>query len=377
MTPQVPCPPPERLRRLLDGPPEGDHADLVRHLDGCYRCARALRAWAEERATSGAGVPTATGPTVVLPGGSGGATGPAPAGAGPARDFRDPSEVPGHLGRLGPFEVVELLGRGGMGIVFKGLDPGPGRPVAIKVIAPHLALDPVALARFDREGRAVAAAEDPHVVAVHQVGRWRGLPYLVMEYVAGDSLQRRLERDGPLDPGAIRLLGRQVAAGLAAAHARGLIHRDVKPANILLGREGGEDLAKITDFGLVLAPDHDRLTQANVVNCTPRYASPEQARGDALDHRSDLFSLGSVLYALCTGLPPFSGDSTAEVLDRVRAAAPRPVRELRPDVPAWLADVIARLLARDPADRFQTAGEVVAALDRGPGDQPSTHSPRG
>ena len=189
-----------------------------------------------------------------------------------------------------------------------------------------------------------------------------GLPYLVMEYVAGISLQERLDRAGPLELEEILRIGLQAAAGLAAAHAQGLVHRDIKPANILL--ENGVERVKITDFGLARAADDASLTQSGVVAGTPQYMAPEQARGEPVDHRADLFSLGSVLYAMCTGRPPFRASSTLAVLRRVCEDEPRPIREVNPEVPDWLAAIIAKLHAKDPADRFQSAAEVARLLAR-------------
>jgi serine/threonine protein kinase len=189
-----------------------------------------------------------------------------------------------------------------------------------------------------------------------------GLPYLVMQYVAGQSLQQKLDQAGPLPVPEVLRIGLQTAAGLAAAHAQGLIHRDVKPANILL--ENGLERVKLTDFGLARAVDDVSQTQSGILAGTPQYMSPEQASGETVDHRADLFSLGSVLYAMCTGRSPFRAESTVAVIRRICDGRARPVREVNPDVPAWLAEIIEKLHAKDPADRFQTAGEVAELLER-------------
>jgi serine/threonine-protein kinase len=201
-----------------------------------------------------------------------------------------------------------------------------------------------------------------HVVAIHSVDEVKGLPYLVMEYVHGTSLQARLERTGALEVREVLRIGMQTAAGLEAAHAQGLVHRDVKPSNILL--ENGVERVKLSDFGLARAVDDASLTQSGVIAGTPQYMSPEQANGQSIDHRSDLFSLGSTLYAMCTGRAPFRAPSTAAVLRRVCEDAPRPVREVNPEVPEWLEQIIARLQAKSPEDRYQSAGEVAAVLGR-------------
>jgi len=248
-----------------------------------------------------------------------------------------------------------------MGVLPKGFGPALHRFGAIKVMAAAVAGSATARKRFTREAQAAAAVFHDHVVTVHGVHEADGLPYLVMQYVAGESLQARIDRTGPLDVVEIVRIGMQTAAGLAAAHAQGLIHRDIKPANLLL--ENGLARVKITDFGLARMVDDVGLTQAGVVAGTPEYMAPEQARGEAVDHRADLFSLGSVLYAMCTGMPPFRGSSAVAVLRRVSDEEPKPVRPLNPDVPAWLEAVITRLMAKDPADRFQSAAEVAALLE--------------
>ena len=199
-------------------------------------------------------------------------------------------------------------------------------------------------------------------MAIHAVDSWKDLPYLVMPYIAGQSLQERVDRDGPMDLKAILRIGIQTAQGLASAHAQGLVHRDVKPSNILL--ENGVERVKLTDFGLARAVDDASLTQSGVVAGTPQYMSPEQARGEAVDHRSDLFSLGSVMYFMCTGHAPFRASSTPAVLRRVSDEEPRSIRESNPDVPVWLAEIIERLHAKDPAGRFGSAREVADLMER-------------
>src|SRR5205823_5079493 len=266
------------------------------------------------------------------------------------------------LGRLGPYQVHEVLGRGGMGIVLKAFDPALNRLVAVKVLAPHLAANAAARLRFAREGRAAAAIRHEHVVAVHAVDEAGGLPYLVMEYVPGVSLQERLDRTGPLEVEEVLRIGAQAAAGLAAAHAQGLVHRDVKPANILL--ENGVERVKLTDFGLARGIDDAGVTQSGVITGTPAYMAPEQARGGPPDARADLFSLGGVLYALCTGRPPFRGDHALELLRKVCDDTPTPIRALNPDVPAWLEAIVSKLMAKDPAERFGSAAEVADLLGR-------------
>jgi serine/threonine protein kinase/Flp pilus assembly protein TadD len=247
-----------------------------------------------------------------------------------------------------------------MGVVLKALDPRLNRVVAVKLLAPALATSPQARRRFLREARAAAAVCHEHVVTIHAVDEVAGAPYLVMQYVAGRSLQQKIDRDGPLDLEVVLRIGMQVAAGLAAAHAQGLVHRDIKPANILL--ENGVERARITDFGLARAATDASQTQLGTVAGTPQYMAPEQARGEPVDHRTDLYSLGGVLFAMVTGRPPFEGGSTAAVLRRVGDEPHPPVAMLNPAVPPWLVALIDRLLAKDPAARYQSAAEVADLL---------------
>ena len=229
--------------------------------------------------------------------------------------------------------------------------------MAVKVLDPLLAGNEVARRRFCREARAAASVSHDNLVAVHQVDDDdNGLPYLVMQLVVGESLDQRLRRVGKMTPGEVARLGQQAAAGLAAAHAGGLIHRDIKPGNILI--EEGTDRVKLTDFGLARAAEDVKLTRTGYVAGTPLYMAPEQARGEPVDARADLFSLGGVLYEAATGRPPFDGTTPLAVLRRVADETQPPLKGVVPDTPQWLSDVIDRLLAKEPADRFQTAQEV-------------------
>lgn len=278
-------------------------------------------------------------------------------------DFLEPSTRPGSLGRLGHYEVLEILGRGGFGIVFRAFDETLQRVVAVKVLAPEMAAGSPARKRFLREARSSAQVRHDNVVQVHGVEE-QPLPYLVMEFVAGETLEQRIERTGPLATSEVVRIGRQIAAGLAAAHATGLIHRDIKPANVLIER-GPNSQVKLTDFGLARAADDASLTQSGFVAGTPMYMSPEQARGERLDQRSDLFSLGSVLYVMLTGRPPFRAEHPLAVLRRVNEDIPRPIPEIIPEAPPWLCDLIAKLHAKNPDDRYPSAREVIDALTDG------------
>jgi len=363
------CPERRQWAAMLDGHVSADEeARLGEHLDDCASCQRIV-----ERLTQADGEwVRAVGPLGANPPdpplrramdelkAEATAAEAAPWGAEVSLDFLSPSDEPGRLGRLGPYEVVKVLGRGGMGVVLKALDPSLNRYVAIKVLAPQWAGSAAARRRFAREGRAAAAIRHENVVAVHGVDEVKGLPYLVMEYVHGASLEERLERTGPPELRDVLRIGIQAADGLAAAHRQGLVHRDIKPANILL--ENGVARVKLTDFGLARAIDDASLTQSGMIAGTPLYMAPEQAAGASVDHRADLFSLGSVLYLLCTGRPAFRAPSTLAVLKRVCEATPRPIPDLNPEIPLWLVEIIAVLHAKDPADRFQSAEELSRLL---------------
>ena len=276
-----------------------------------------------------------------------------------ALDFLTPSEDPESIGRLGPYEIGEVVGSGGMGIVLKGIDAKLNRVVAVKVLVPTLASNATARKRFLREAQAAAAVGHPHVVTIHAVDEDQ-LPYLVMEFVSGQSLQEKVNLEGPLELKQTLRIGVQIASGLAAAHAQGLVHRDIKPANILL--ENGIERVKITDFGLACAVDDVAITRTGEVTGTPQYMSPEQAQGMAVDYRTDLFSLGSVLYAMCTGRSPFRAENTLGVIRRVCDDTPRPIHDINPDAPDWLVEIIDRLLSKNADERHQSAEEVSQLL---------------
>jgi branched-chain amino acid transport system substrate-binding protein len=297
--------------------------------------------------------------------------------------------------QLGKYEVRAEVGRGGMGTVYLALDPLLQRRVAVKVLAPHLVWQPGLIERFLREARAAARLKHPNIVTIYDVGQDGNTYYFVMEYVEGQSLATALRQRGPMSPGgAVRLL-RRLASALDYAHGQGLVHRDVKPGNILLG-PGGEPA--LGDFGIARAAEDARLTTTGTLVGTPDYMSPEQARGDEVDHRTDLYSLAIVAYESLGGQPPFGGSTPHGVLYRQVHEAPPPLRQARPQDPAWPAAVDAVLqkaLAKDPGDRYQTAAAFVDALAHAlegaqpqpaaqeptvgarpaPGDEPTVHLP--
>jgi serine/threonine protein kinase/predicted RNA-binding Zn-ribbon protein involved in translation (DUF1610 family) len=360
------CPSGQRLQALLDDEgARGEVDELVHHLENCLDCQETLQelaapsdvwtcmAWSlRNEARMEPALHRLVGQLKEedpLPGEDGGLS------------FLRPTDKPDLLGLLDHYEVREEIGRGGMGVVLKALDPDLNRIVAVKVLSPWLTNNTTARRRFVREAKATAAVSHDHVVAVHGVSETDGLPYLIMQYVAGESLQERLDREGPLEVEEVVRIGLQTASGLAAAHAQGLIHRDVKPANLLL--ENGVARVKITDFGLAYMADNVGLTLNGVIAGTPEYMAPEQARGEVVDHRADLFSLGSVLYACCTGVPPFRGSTAMAVLRQVIDEEPPSIRSLNPDAPTWLEAFIARLMAKDPAQRFQTMAGAAELLE--------------
>ncbi len=274
----------------------------------------------------------------------------------------NPTDDPEMLGRLGGYEVSGVIGSGGMGVVLKAFDGPLDRTVAIKVLAPRLASSGAARRRFAREAKAAATVLHPNVIVIHGVLNDGPLPFLVMPYIRGESLQRRLDRQGPLQSEEILRIGQQVASGLAAAHGQGLVHRDIKPANILL--EDGVERVTLTDFGLARAVDDASMTRSGVIAGTPQYMSPEQARGDNVDGRSDLFSLGSVMYAMCTGRPPFRAETSYGILRRITDTEPRPIREVNANIPEWLERIIQRLHTKSLDDRIQTSDHVATLLQK-------------
>ena len=264
-----------------------------------------------------------------------------------------PTDDPCMLGRIGPFEVSGCIGVGGMGVVFKARDPALDRFVAVKVLSPQLAASESARIRFAREAKAAAAVVHDNVIAVHQVAEYQGLPYLVMPYVPGPSLEERIRRKGPMPVVDAIRVARQVASGLVAAHAQGLIHRDIKPANILLS--GNTERAVITDFGLARAADDATLTRSGSLAGTPQFMAPEQARGEPADSQSDLFSLGAMLFAMLTGSPAVANLSGAETVRQVSSVAPVPLHMVCGNVPKWLQQLMAGLHCFDPTKRIASA----------------------
>lgn len=365
-------------RRLLDGDLSADEETAVlHHLDECPQCqhwleqaAGAPDAWSTTRqllsrssecicweSTDGE-ASSETQPHIRT-----GASTPDPGRASHVDlSFLAPSDEPAYLGRVGTYEIVGVIGQGGMGVVLKAVDRSLSRFVAIKVLSPLLAGAGAARQRFAREARAMAALSHEHIVPIYAVDEHRSLPYFAMEYVPGGTLAARLAHEGPLEVVAAVRIAMQTARALHAAHDSGLVHRDIKPANILLDR--GVERVRVTDFGLARVASEASDTASGMLAGTPQFMSPEQINRDACDARSDLFSLGSMMYAMCTGHAPFRADSVFAVLQRIVHEEPRRIREQNPSVPFWLEGFIARLMAKDCEARFQSAAEVAELLER-------------
>lgn len=278
-----------------------------------------------------------------------------------ATDFRDvfgPPVEAGDLGTLSHYRILELIGHGGMGYVFRALDTQLGRTVAIKIIRRQ---SENATERFLREARALAAVTSDHVVTIFQVGQVGTVSFLVMEFLEGRPLSQLLDNQKGLTLPQILRLGREAAEGLAATHERGLVHRDIKPDNLWITAKGMR--LKILDFGVAHDMEgSERLTQEGSVLGTPMYMAPEQAEGGTVDARCDLFALGCVLYLLCTGENAFCGKSAFEILTRIAIDVPPSPREANPRIPLELSDLVEELLSKDPADRPVSAAAVAARL---------------
>ncbi|HJV37640.1 MAG TPA: protein kinase [Geothrix sp.] len=267
---------------------------------------------------------------------------------------------------LGPYRVLALLGKGGMGEVYRAHDPKLGREVAIKVLPAAFAEDAERLRRFEREARAASALNHPNILTIYELGTHEGSPFLVMELLEGLTL-RELMKQGPLTAGRIAELGAQIAEGLAAAHERGIIHRDIKPENLFLTRRG---VVKILDFGLAKSGCLENQftsvttlgTGTGMVVGTASYMSPEQATGKPVGFATDQFSLGVVLYEMVAGMRPFTGDSITETLAAIVRDKPTPLESLASGVPAGLVSIVRRCLAKDPTERYRSDGELAEAL---------------
>ena len=273
-----------------------------------------------------------------------------------------PPTHPETLGRLGRYEVENVVGIGGMGLVLRGYDRELQRPVAIKMMLPRLANNGTAKQRFSREARAVAAILHPNVIAIHGVDETATMPWFVMPFIAGPSLRELVDQSGPLPEREIVRIGLQIASGLAAAHGQGLVHRDIKPDNILVDNQINRVV--ITDFGLARRETEDAITQTGVLAGTLNYMSPEQTRGEDVDGRSDLFSLGALLYFLATGHAPFRANTHAGVIHNISSKRHPDIRTHNPEISKAMSGTIDSLLAKKPTHRFQSAVELEMFFER-------------
>ena len=278
--------------------------------------------------------------------------------------FLSPPQAPDEIGRLGSYRILSVLGEGGMGTVFVAEDPQLHRRVAIKVL--RVGLDPTTRKRFLQEAQLAASLASERIVTIHHIGEDRGCPFMVMELLEGESLDARLRRLRQLPLADALRIAREAADGLSVAHAKGLIHRDIKPANVWLEEregEGGDFRVKLLDFGIARSLTSDsHLTEDGMIVGTPSYMCPEQAHGAPLDARSDLFSLGCLLYAMLAGDSPFARASTVQAIRAVAEEEIGPIRHKLPQVPAPVGALIERLLNKQPKDRPPNARAVVEEL---------------
>ena len=267
-----------------------------------------------------------------------------------------PPSHPELMGRITRYELEQLVGRGGMGLVFRAYDTELNRTVAVKILALHLIAIGSARERFIREARAVASLSHPHIVPMYDVVTDGAVPALVMQFIAGETLQQRISQRGPMQVDDVLQIGIQLADALSMAHGNGLVHRDIKPGNVLLEADGSRAL--LSDFGLVRALDDATLTHSGMLAGTPDFMSPEQANGHAVDARSDLFSLGSVLYTMLTGHPPFRAPEPMAVLNRICHQPHRSASVVDPRIPIEVSQLLDRMLTKDPKRRIASA-EIV------------------
>ncbi len=263
--------------------------------------------------------------------------------------------------RLGKYEIQAEVGRGGMGAVYKGYDPALDRYVAIKVLAPHLVWEQEFVERFLREARAAARLKHANIVTIHDVGQEAGWYYFVMEYLEGPTLTAIVQERGAIPPGETLSILRPLADALDYAHQQGLVHRDIKPGNIIVGPTGSVTL---TDFGIARAAQETRLTSTGTIVGTPEYMSPEQAKGSTVNAPSDQYSLAVAAYEMLSGRVPFEAESTLALLHKIVYDPLPPIREINPDLPAGVEAVLKKALAKDPHDRYKKTSAFVEALGR-------------
>jgi serine/threonine protein kinase len=268
--------------------------------------------------------------------------------------------------KLGKYKIIEEVGRGGFAAVYKAVDTTLDRTVALKCLAPHLLWDPTFVQRFQREAKVAANLDHPNIVTIHEVSRVEGVYFIAMQFLKGRTVSQILEREGPLPVSQVQAIIEQIASALDYAHARGFVHRDVKPSNVIVADDGR---ATLTDFGLVKAGEGTKLSTTGVIFGTPEYMSPEQAEGKKLDARSDIYSLGVVLFEMLAGRAPFVADTSLTVMYKHVHESP-PLDELPSDLPQGVVAVVEKALAKDPTDRYQNAGQMVEALRKAAAEAP-------
>ena len=382
MAPPAPPPPGDETTRIMpsarrapdrtppDAPPSQDRAvnnlpvdtpvsDETRIVPPARTASPAPTATMSGARLSDADTPTLTSRTTPRPSTIGSLPGQTLPHSSPSLPGATPGDAP--MRQVGRYLIQQLLGRGGMATVYRAHDPSIGRDVAIKFLHASLCEDEECRTRFLREARAAGGLSHANIVIVHDVGEIEGRPFMAMELIDGTPLDDVLEKRRQLPVRDVVLIGLQLARALEYAHARGIVHRDIKPGNIMLLRDGQS--IKVTDFGIAHMDDGlKHRTQVGAVIGTPHYMSPEQARGEKLDGRSDLFAAGIVLYEMLTGERPFRGDNLVAVVNQIATATPPAVNTKRPDAPASLRRVIERCLAKAPAERYPSGQELSAAL---------------
>lgn len=270
--------------------------------------------------------------------------------------------------QLGNYQILEEIGRGGMAVVYRAYQPSLNRDVAIKVLPPQLSFDQQFVERFQREAKAAARLRHPNIVVIHDVGHYDGIYYIVMEYLEGRTLKQLIEQEGPLSTERAAAVVGQVAAALDYAHQQGVVHRDVKPANIFVGKG---DQVTLTDFGIAkAASDSEQLTRTGMLMGTPEYMAPEQAEGGPVDHRTDLYALGIVLYQMLAGRVPFRSTTPHATLHAVIYEAPPPPQQLNPALSSAVEAVILRAIAKQAGQRFQSGAQLAKALRAALASQP-------
>ncbi|MCA9190287.1 MAG: serine/threonine protein kinase [Planctomycetales bacterium] len=372
MIPQIPCPSLSELESLL-APSASSNTDLERHLDTCESCRRKLMDSAVQADWCADACETLSSEqdTAALQRISRSICALADQTRREGSDLHeieleqlrpllDPPSHPELIGRLGRYELEQLIGRGGMGLVFRAFDGELHRVVAVKTLATHLIPISSARQRFVREGRAAASLAHPHIVPVFDVITEERAPALVMQFIAGPTLDQWLLQHGPLPWQQVIQLGTQLASALSAAHVQGIVHRDIKPGNVLLEAEASRAL--LADFGLARTLQAATLTHSGMLAGTPDFMSPEQAHGKNVDTASDLFSFGSVLYTMLCGQPPFRSTDAMATMNRICHRPHIPVMQVTDGVPVELSSLIDRLLAKDPRRRPSQASQVAELL---------------